>query len=146
MALTIRTDWCHGQLAAAHWAVERVFGPNHRCKWKLRELRVFIVCFDASQIVVWDPDAEAVENVINVGAGPFAMTFDPFSLAKDVGEHQPAPQAAAPNHPRPYRFAYVASFTQSYVQMIDLDNSQPTAETFENVVFTLGQPTLPKGQ
>ncbi len=30
--------------------------------------------------------------------------------------------------------------------MIDLDNSQPTAETFENVVFTLGQPTLPKGQ
>jgi len=108
-------------------------------------LRVFIVCFDASQIVVWDPDAEAVETVIDVGAGPFAMTFDPFSMT-DVGEHNPAPPPPAPNQPRPYRFAYVASFTQSYVQMIDLDNSQPTAETFENVVFTLGQPTLPKGQ
>ena len=45
-----------------------------------------------------------------------------------------------------YRFAYVANFTQSYVQVIDLDNSQPTTDTFEQVVFTLGLPTKPKGQ
>jgi hypothetical protein len=100
-------------------------------------LRVFVVCFDSNQIVIYDPNAGAVEKVINVGAGPFAMAFDPFRMI-DVGE-----QSAATSS---YRFAYVASFTQSYVQMIDLDNSQPTAETFENVVFTLGQPTLPKGQ
>ena len=104
-------------------------------------LRVFIVCFDSNQIVIYDPDAEAVENVINVGAGPFAMAFDPFQLT-EVGQHVAVSSATFPN----YRFAYVASFTQSYVQMIDLDDHQPTAETFESVVFTLGQPTLPKGQ
>ncbi len=103
-------------------------------------LRVFITCSDASQVVVYDPDAEAIEAVINVGPGPFAMAFDPFLIA-DVGARASAAKAAVR-----YRFAYVASFTQSYVQMIDLDNSQPTAETFERVVFTLGQPTLPKGQ
>jgi hypothetical protein len=102
-------------------------------------VRVFIVCYDASQVVIYDPDAEAVEARINVGVGPFAMAFDPF-LIKDLGEHN------AVVGPTPYRFAYVASFIQSYVQMIDLDNSQPTAETFEHVVFTLGQPTVPKGQ
>jgi hypothetical protein len=100
-------------------------------------LRVFIVCFDASQIVVYDPDQEATEKIINVGPGPFAMAFDPFVL-EDVGAHKSAGGA--------YRFAYVASFTQSFVQMIDLDNSQPTAETFERVVYTLGQPTNPKGR
>jgi len=42
-----------------------------------------------------------------------------------------------------YRFAYLASFRDSFVQVIDLDASSP--ETFERVVFTLGQPTPPKG-
>jgi hypothetical protein len=113
-------------------------------------LRVFIVCFDASQVVVYDPDAEAVESVINVGVGPFAMAFDPFSI-ENVGRHAIVPTdtdiVSADSLPNKlYRFAYVASFTQSYVQMIDLDNSQPTAETFERVVYTLGQPTKPKGR
>jgi hypothetical protein len=52
-----------------------------------------------------------------------------------------------PHTLRRYRFAYVASFTQSFVQMIDLDDSLPgiSPQTYENVVFTLGQPTPPKG-
>jgi hypothetical protein len=47
-----------------------------------------------------------------------------------------------------YRFAYVANFTQSYLQLIDLDNSVPerSPSTFERVVFTFGLPTSPKGQ
>jgi hypothetical protein len=104
--------------------------------------RIFVVCFDSSKIIVYDPEAGAVENVISVGPGPFAMAFDPFVI-KDVGEHRAASRA--------YRFAYVASFIESFVQMIDLDMtnpdlSPPTAETFERVVFTLGQPTVPKGR
>jgi hypothetical protein len=106
-------------------------------------LRVFIVCFDQSQIVVYDPNAQAVENVINVGPGPFAMAFDPF-LIEDVGRQAPVPKDDLGT--RKYRFAYVASFTQSFVQMIDLDDSQSSPETFERVVFTLGQPTNPKGR
>ena len=110
------------------------------------ELRVFVLIFDANQIAVYDPSAsgEAAMTLINVGPGPSALAFDPFSL-EDVGRHA---MVGAPdtNRNRPYRFAYVASFTQSYVQMIDLDDSQPTTATFEQVVFTLGLPTLPVGQ
>jgi hypothetical protein len=113
-------------------------------------LRVFVVCFESGQIVVYDPDAEAKENVINVGPGPFAMAFDPFDI-QEVGERNSAGDPD-PFGNRSYRFAYVASFTQSYVQLIDLDNAQLTdnpqltSDTFERVVFTLGQPTVPKGQ
>jgi hypothetical protein len=106
-------------------------------------LRVFVVCFDAAQIFVFDPDAGILENVIRVGPGPFAMAFDPFD-AKEVASHAvvpPDPRLGAVN--TRYRFAYVASFTQSFVQLLDLDRRKPG--TFERVVFTLGQPTNPKG-
>ena len=120
-------------------------------------LRLFIVCFDSSAIFVFDPDSGLVENIIRVGQGPFAMAFDPFDL-HDVAARKPVPNDAAryPESPtlKRYRFAYIASFTQSYVQVVDLDNSQvhepcstnPAIQsTFERVVFTLGAPTLPRG-
>jgi hypothetical protein len=109
-------------------------------------LRVFVVLFDSNQVVVYDPDAQAIEKIITVGVGPFAMAFDPFTF-DDIGNHQAIKTPRTDGTmPFAYRFAYVASFTQSYVQLIDLDNSGQTAETFESVVFTLGTPTLPKGQ
>jgi hypothetical protein len=55
---------------------------------------------------------------------------------------------------RRYRFGYLATFTNSYLQVIDLDDSvamppgQPgsrSQETFETIVFTLGKATPPKG-
>ena len=46
---------------------------------------------------------------------------------------------------RRYRFAYLASFTQSFVQVIDLDNAVPNPATYERIVYTLGRPTNPKG-
>jgi hypothetical protein len=111
-------------------------------------LRIFIVCFDAAKIFIYDPDAGQVENIISTGPGPFAMTFDPFSL-EDVaaGKHvETDPRQTGPDGPLlRYRFAYVASFTQSYVQVLDLDGSRADKSTFENVVFTLGAPTSPKG-
>jgi hypothetical protein len=110
----------------------------------LFELRAFIVCYDASVVIVYDPDARVVEQIIRVAPGPFAMAFDPFDLEK-VATH--APVTPGPNDPaakRPYRFGYLASFTQSFVQVIDLDN-QASPGTYERVVFTLGRPTNPKG-
>ncbi|HSY23535.1 MAG TPA: hypothetical protein VK841_15520 [Polyangiaceae bacterium] len=112
-------------------------------------LRVFVVCFDANQIFVWDPNAEILENIINVAPGPFAMAFDPFDM--DAVADQAAVEADPRQDPtlnlKRYRFAYVASFTQSFVQVIDLDDSIEASSntTFEQVVFTLGQPTFPKG-
>jgi hypothetical protein len=121
------------------------------------EVRVFVVCFDVNQIVVYDPNAQAVEKWINVGVGPFAMAFDPFDL-HDVASSDPT-KSVPPIDTRytdvslrTYRYAYVASFTQSYLQVIDLDNEpQPNSglagsSTFESVVFTVGNPTPPKGQ
>jgi hypothetical protein len=109
-------------------------------------LRVFIVCFDASAIFIYDPDLGVVENIIRAGPGPFAMAFDPFTL-DDVALRKPV--AKDMSHPevdlKVYRFAYLASFTNSFVNVIDLDNSRQDKSTFETVVYTLGQPTLPKG-
>jgi hypothetical protein len=109
-------------------------------------LRVFVVCFDSQTIFVYDPNAQALENIIRVAPGPFAMAFDPFSL-EAVARHDQVPfdQSDPAKGLRRYRFAYVASFTESHVQIIDLDNAQPDKSTFERVVFTLGVPTKPKG-
>jgi hypothetical protein len=116
-------------------------------------LRVFVVCFDAGAVFIFDPEVLAAsgslatpENVIYTGAGtgPFAMAFDPISPQCSVNDTSGGP---CPVPGAGYRFGYIANFTQSFVQMIDLDNTSPyAAQTFEQVVFTLGQPTLPKGQ
>jgi hypothetical protein len=109
-------------------------------------LRVFVVCFDAATLFVIDPDTLALENVIRTGPGPFAMAFDPFTL-EDVATHAQVPfdTRDAGRGLRRYRFAYLASFTQSFVQIIDLDDAQANRATFERIVFTLGNPTNPKG-
>jgi hypothetical protein len=109
-------------------------------------LRVFVVCFDAAQIYVYDPDVGALENVLRVAPGPFAMAFDPFSF-EDVAKHAQVPPDDRDGALglRRYRFAYLASFTQSFVQVLDLDNAVPNPVTFERIVYTLGRPTNPKG-
>jgi DNA-binding beta-propeller fold protein YncE len=112
------------------------------------ELRVFVVNFDSSTIQIFNPKNGAniaFIDLINVGPGPFAMAFDPFSL-EDVAAQRPVPTDDRYDPSlglnRRYRFAYVASFSQSFVQVIDLDQTKPS---FENVVYTLGAPTPPKG-
>jgi hypothetical protein len=116
------------------------------------EMRVFIVAFDSNSIFIYDPFTEQV-NQVPVGNGPFALAFDPFT-ADDVALGNPVlsdprhldPQGAPnPLGLKTYRFAYVASFTNSYVQVIDLDDSRIDKSTFETVVFTVGNPTIPKG-
>jgi len=122
-------------------------------------LRVFVVCFDGNSIDIVNPDTGMVEASIAVGEGPFAMAFDPFSpLDVALNAHvqptdspvtvpfTPVDGGPSVNIPLPrYRFAYVGSFTNSYVQVIDLDNSEPSKATFETVVYTLGAPSVPKG-
>ena len=109
-------------------------------------LRVFVVCSDSSTIYVFDPAGAlpVLENVIHVGSAPFAMAFDPFSL-DDVARHVQVPVDTRDGNIRRFRFAYVASFTQSFVQILDLDNAVPNTSTYEHVVYRLGTPTNPKG-
>ncbi len=108
-------------------------------------LRLFIVCFDAATIFVYDPAANALESIVRVAPGPFALAFDPFDLTDvAMGEAVPAHEPAIDGLKK-YRFAYVASFTNSYAQLLDLDSSRPDKSTFMKVVYTLGKPTPPKG-
>jgi hypothetical protein len=116
------------------------------------ERRVFVVAFDSNVIFVYNPNTQIIDQ-ITVGNGPFALAFDPFTV-EDMALGSPVPgdprhpDSASANPPlelKAYRFAYVASFTNSYVQVIDLDDSRPDKSTFETVVFTLGNPTIPKG-
>jgi hypothetical protein len=111
-------------------------------------VRVFIACFESATVYVYDPDAQAVENVIHTAPGPFAMAFDSFDL-DNVAVHGVSPEDfknKGGTLDTTYRFAYIASFTQSFVQVVDLDDSQPNRDTFERVVFTFGPPTNPIGQ
>lgn len=126
------------------------------------ELRVFVVLFDSATIAVIDPDLppplRQVEYIA-VGAGPYSMAFDPFDL-HDVAAHKAVPvdtrQPDTSLGLKKYRFGYVGSFTQSYVQVVDLDQQGSPAEasvpgsyagiTYEKVVYTLGAPSYPKGQ
>ena len=106
------------------------------------EVRVFIVNFDSSTISVYDPNCGAASSstsclnlalidTIYVGPGPFAMAFDPFTLdevAKNAHVESDKDRQTDPTLRR-YRFGYVASFTESYVQVINLN--QFTADVRE---------------
>jgi hypothetical protein len=118
-------------------------------------LRLFVVCFDTNSIFVFDPNyLDYPEAIIYTGPGPYALAFDPFTFEQVAAP--PTSMNVVPVDPRQpadlalktYRFAYVASFTQSFVQVIDLDLSANggSGQTFESIVYTLGRPTKPKGQ
>ncbi len=119
------------------------------------QVRVFVVGFGSNQIYVFDPDdlQSLLLNplaTITVGPGPYALAFDPFdwtdAMTKTLaGEPVPKDPRYQDVTMHRYRFGYVASFTQSFVQVIDLDETTTTGKT-HSVVYTLGQPTLPKGQ
>jgi DNA-binding beta-propeller fold protein YncE len=106
-------------------------------------MRLFVTCFDSATVFVIDPESATIENAIRVGPGPYAMTFDPF-VPSDAATFAPAPAADASGL-RPYRFAYLASFTDSFIQVIDLDRSDTQATTIEKIVFNLGTPSPPRG-
>jgi hypothetical protein len=119
------------------------------------EIRVFVVLFDTGAIAIINPDTvpPSVENYVYVGQNPYGMAFDAWGDGAEGNSAAPslmdvATRKAVPlgmSQPGPYRFAYVGIFTQSYMQMIDLDDSAMTG-TFEQVVFNFGQPAIPKGQ
>ncbi len=109
-------------------------------------LRVFVVCFDSNEIIDYDPDQKLIEAVIPVGLGPFALAFDPFDYtAAALGKHVDVDPRDADLGIKKFRFAYVGSFTQSYMQVLDLDNSATDKSTWATVVYTVGVPTPPKG-
>jgi hypothetical protein len=83
------------------------------------ETRVFAVCFDARVIFIYDPVRQRVDGQIRTGRGPHALVMDPV----------------AP-------LAYVGHFTDSYIGVIDLDQSH--AGSYGSIVATIGVPQPPR--
>ena len=84
--------------------------------------------------------------MIRVAPGPSALAFDPFSL-EEVATHAQVPfdDRDGALGLRRYRFAYLASFTESSLQVIDLDNAAPVPATYQKTVYTLGRRSHPNG-
>jgi hypothetical protein len=82
------------------------------------QTRVFVLCFDARVIFVYDPVGRRVDGEIRTGRGPHSLVMDPKEA-----------------------IAYIGHFTDSYIGLIDLDQSH--ANTFESIVGTIGVPTPP---
>jgi hypothetical protein len=85
----------------------------------VKRTRVFIVCFESRTIFVYDPESRRMEATIRTGRGPQSLAFDPV----------------AP-------LAYVGHFTDSYIGVIDLDQTHP--DRFETMVASIGVPQPPQ--
>lgn len=89
------------------------------------EPRVFVADFDSRFITVYDPRLRRVETMIRMGRGPSGMAFD--SGANDAGD--------------PESFLYAASFTDSYLSIIDLDTRNGSYAT---PIVNVGPPKAPR--
>jgi YVTN family beta-propeller protein len=77
--------------------------------------RIYVTCYDDGQIYVVDPDELMVTAIIDAGAGPTSLVFSP----SDPG------------------VAYVASYANSHLSVIDLLPGSPTEN---HVVLRIGLP------
>lgn len=99
-------------------------GPSRVVMGKIKnrlgqiEPRVFAICFDARVIYVYDPVTRRVDGEIRTGRGPHALVMDP-------------------NEP----IAYLGHFTDSYIGLIDLDQSH--SGSYASVIATIGVPQPP---
>ena len=114
-----RTPDAQGRPSNQSLGVVEVCAGGTEMKWGNggRGPRLYVVCFDAGQIYVVDPENVVVTGVINVGRGPALLTFS----EKD------------PNT------AYVTGFSDNNVSIIDLTAGSPTEN---RVIQRLGFPQL----
>lgn len=83
------------------------------------ERRVFVVCFDARRIVIYDPKQRRIEHEIETGRGPHAVAVDAR-----------------------HGLLFVGHFTDSFVGVVSVDRRFP--ETYGTMIGTIGTPTPPR--
>jgi hypothetical protein len=82
--------------------------------------RLYVTCFDAGQIYIFDPTVPRLIAVLNAGRGPAGLTF--------------------PDQPRgDHALAYVVGFSANDISVVDLT---PRSTTQYHVVQRIGFPTL----
>jgi hypothetical protein len=85
-------------------------------------MRLYVTCFDAGQIYVFDPDVPRLVTVIDTGRGPAGLAFAPSSQ-----------DPAAP------RLAFIVGFSLNSIGVLDLTPGSPTQY---HVIQRLGFPSL----
>ncbi|MBI2393566.1 MAG: hypothetical protein HYV09_28570 [Deltaproteobacteria bacterium] len=81
---------------------------------------ILAASFDARSVVVYDPDLRRIVNVIRTHRGPYAVTFD---AARKLG--------------------LVCNFTDSSIQVIELDPAQAAESDYQRVIYSVGVPSGP---
>jgi DNA-binding beta-propeller fold protein YncE len=95
--------------------VLEVCGGPTAMQWNTVQDRIYITCYDDGQIYIVDPTALVVTAIIDVGAGPTSLVFPSGNTG----------------------VAYVASFANSHLSVIDLVPGSPTEN---HVVMRMGLP------
>ena len=106
----------------------RVFVGNILDKSGNLARRVFIICFDSRRVFIYDPATRRFEAEINTGRGPHAFALDVVDKKTD------------PNDVHAY--AYLGHFSDSYIGVIDLDQSHTS--TYGTIVLSVGERTPPR--
>lgn len=81
---------------------------------------ILATSFDARAVVIYDPDARRITNVVRTDKGPYATTVDPVS-----------------------KLAFVCNFTDSNIQVIELDPAAAGRPDYQRVIFAVGKPSAP---
>jgi hypothetical protein len=111
-------------LPAFNGVVPLGFGPARVVVGNVKNLdgqperRAFAISFDSHRIVVYDPDRRTIEAEILTGRGPQAMAID---STRALG--------------------YVAHFTDSYIGVVDLDQSH---STYATMIASVEAPVPPR--
>jgi hypothetical protein len=108
-----------GNFAAS--VLETCAGPTFLQAYDAGEgTRLYVTCFDAGQIYVFDPYVPRLISVINAGRGPAGLAF--------------------PRTPRPdHSLAYVVGFSANDIPVLDLT---PGSDTQYHIVQRIGFPSL----
>ena len=88
-------------------------------------LRLYVTCFDAGQIYVFDPTIPRLVTVIDAGRGPAGLAF--------------APRVQNPRAPTGQQLAFIVGFTLNDVAVLDLT---PGSDTQYHVIQRFGFPSL----
>jgi hypothetical protein len=88
-------------------------------------MRLYVTCFDAGQIYVFDPSVPRLVTVIDSGRGPAGLAF--------------APRVQNPKAPVGQQLAFIVGFTLNDIAVLDLT---PGSDTQYHVIQRFGFPSL----
>lgn len=82
--------------------------------------QILAASFDARSIVIYDPDSRRISNILRTHRGPYAMAVDGVR-----------------------KLAYICNFTDSTIQVVELDPARAGQPDYLRIIFSVGAPSGP---